>query len=872
MPLPLLHPLPPNPTTGQQPLPSLSSRYVQPPSGRVTRDILKSLQDIYWSDDDDDPDCLLCAEPLDLSDLNFKPCQCGLQICQFCYNKLLSTDSRCPGCRRPYDTKAVVFEPVDWEEVKKAKEKKAKKAKVIKQLTGMGRRHYLGVRIVMKNTAYVVGMKLPSPGDEAISILRSNDYFGQYGKISKLYFADPKPSVGETIVESDDSPAGIYIVYVRREDAARCISSLDGIPAPQGPLGATLKVTYGTARYCEAFLKGSKCDNANCHCLHEWGGESDCFTKEDMEIAQCSFTKPLEYDARQRLHASIQPQPISPSPSSKVAWPKPSGEDGQPPMSATGLPSAASWGKGIGTKFPGRTSVLPRAAKMNGLFPLTHNSAAFPLPTPSPTIPIIYKEKKEKKSSVMARAKSTDSNQSATLSSSQTSPKRKNPTLSDVQPTASSMLVSSEATPHSSSASGAGTASLSAPMPVPASAIASDLIEDSVNERSPGSDVGPSSDSPAPQTPARLTQETPPLPLSSEPIPIHSPYPEPVIFAFPQHDKNFAFVLDLGDGELQRHQVLAEGYEPSPFNKTLEGLAELGVHAPEVPELFVEPITPVVDHYSGFFRPFETDEGSPAVSDRQPGEGESLRQEEDHNAQRTESRFNFARSNHQNNDRAASPLGLPRKGIEQGWYRQDPLPSHSGGMSEMNVPSSSTVAQLGNQFGGGFDSTSSAVGNEIGNGWTGNDSGSVAVGGYSASPAMPRQGAVSGLQGYDRNGSMGQAIIRRQYMQNGPGDRGDLDNSLLAVLQYSTNPQLYSQHLPQQRSLFSPDSATHSIHDDATFTSSMTFSGLQQAQQTQMQHHPDARQLMQMHQRRGQSPGSMSHRKLNVFSQCVFKD
>ena len=28
----------------------------------------------------DDPDCLVCAEPLDLSDLKFKPCQCGMQV------------------------------------------------------------------------------------------------------------------------------------------------------------------------------------------------------------------------------------------------------------------------------------------------------------------------------------------------------------------------------------------------------------------------------------------------------------------------------------------------------------------------------------------------------------------------------------------------------------------------------------------------------------------------------------------------------------------------------------------------------------------------------------------------------------------------
>lgn len=50
--------------------------------------------------------------------------------------------------------------------VKKAKEKKAKKTKTIKQLTAIGRRHLLGVRIVMKNMVYVVGMKLPAIGDE----------------------------------------------------------------------------------------------------------------------------------------------------------------------------------------------------------------------------------------------------------------------------------------------------------------------------------------------------------------------------------------------------------------------------------------------------------------------------------------------------------------------------------------------------------------------------------------------------------------------------------------------------------------------------------------------------------------------------------
>jgi len=53
--------------------------------------------------------------------------------------------------------------------VKRAKEKKTKRAKTIKQLTAMGRRHLLGVRVVMKNMVYVVGMKLPAATVEEVS-------------------------------------------------------------------------------------------------------------------------------------------------------------------------------------------------------------------------------------------------------------------------------------------------------------------------------------------------------------------------------------------------------------------------------------------------------------------------------------------------------------------------------------------------------------------------------------------------------------------------------------------------------------------------------------------------------------------------------
>ena len=146
----------------------------------------------------------------------------------------------------------------------------------------------------MKNSVYVVGMKLPGPEDEVISILRSNDYFGQYGKISKLFLRDRNALSSSAVhsLDQDDTAnsTGILIVYMRREDAARAIVALDGIPAPQGPPGQTLKAAFGTMRYCDSFLRGIKCDTQHCQNLHEWGGEQDSFTKEDYELAWVAFS------------------------------------------------------------------------------------------------------------------------------------------------------------------------------------------------------------------------------------------------------------------------------------------------------------------------------------------------------------------------------------------------------------------------------------------------------------------------------------------------------------------------------------------------------------------------------------------------------
>jgi CCR4-NOT transcription complex subunit 4 len=117
---------------------------------------------------------------------------------------------------------------------------------------------------------------------QLISTLRSNDYFGQYGRISKIILVKRTPPGSQAPV------VGLYITYHRREDAARCIAAVDGSASPGGG-SEIMRASYGTTKYCMSFLRGVNCPDHNCMNLHEWGDEKDCFTKEDLTTLYMSY-------------------------------------------------------------------------------------------------------------------------------------------------------------------------------------------------------------------------------------------------------------------------------------------------------------------------------------------------------------------------------------------------------------------------------------------------------------------------------------------------------------------------------------------------------------------------------------------------------
>ncbi|KAE8151410.1 hypothetical protein BDV25DRAFT_152769 [Aspergillus avenaceus] len=296
--------------------------------------------------DDDDEFCPLCIEEFDLSDKNFKPCPCGYQICQFCYNniKTHSEEGRCPNCRRVYDESTIQYKVPDADEFKADLALKHRKAAAAKkkeaekrEIEASSRKNLAGVRVVQKNLVYVIGLN-PTIRDESqlLQTLRGRDYFGQYGDIEKIVVSKAKPG------GNPNQGIGVYVTYSRKSDAATCIGAVDG--SVNGD--RVLRAQYGTTKYCSSFLRNEQCHNRNCTFLHETGEDSESYSRQDLSsINTLSSQRPN--GAPSGPSHSIPPH-VARSSAMPISQPmrrQPSKDDpaGSRPPDGSALPSSASW-------------------------------------------------------------------------------------------------------------------------------------------------------------------------------------------------------------------------------------------------------------------------------------------------------------------------------------------------------------------------------------------------------------------------------------------------------------------------------------------------------------------------------------------------
>ncbi|TPR04723.1 hypothetical protein CAN33_0031160 [Aspergillus niger] len=372
--------------------------------------------------DDDDEFCPLCIEEFDLSDKNFKPCPCGYQICQFCYNniKTHSEEGRCPNCRRVYDESTIQYKVPDADEFKADLALKHRKAAAAKkkeaekrEIEASSRKNLAGVRVVQKNLVYVIGLN-PTIRDEnqLLLTLRGRDYFGQYGDIEKIVVSKAKPG------GNPNQGIGVYVTYARKADAATCIAAVDG--SANGD--RVLRAQYGTTKYCSSFLRNEQCHNRNCTFLHETGEDSDSYSRQDLSSMNTLSSQRINGAPSGPTH-SIPPH-VARSSAQPISQPmrrQPSRDDaaGSRPPDGSALPSSASWAN--------KDAVLSRTRRAS----LTGSQASqSPRPAIATVSPAVEEAKRaQAQPSPSPEARSSSSSSPPTV---QTPPKPETPLLDNL--------------------------------------------------------------------------------------------------------------------------------------------------------------------------------------------------------------------------------------------------------------------------------------------------------------------------------------------------------------------------------------------------------------------------------------------------------
>ncbi|KAL1544165.1 RING-type E3 ubiquitin transferase [Salvia divinorum] len=223
--------------------------------------------------------CPLCAEEMDLTDQQLKPCKCGYEICVWCWHHIMDmaekdeTEGRCPACRTPYNKERIVGTTASCERLVSEMngEKKPKSSKG-KNKSSEGRKQLTNMRVIQRNLVYVVGLPMNLADED---LLQCREYFGQYGKALKVSIS--RTATG-AIQQFANSTCSVYITYSKEEEAVRCIQSVHGFVLD----GKPLRACFGTTKYCHSWLRNVLCSNPECLYLHEIGSQEDSFSKDEI--------------------------------------------------------------------------------------------------------------------------------------------------------------------------------------------------------------------------------------------------------------------------------------------------------------------------------------------------------------------------------------------------------------------------------------------------------------------------------------------------------------------------------------------------------------------------------------------------------------
>ncbi|KAL5169469.1 CCR4-NOT transcription complex subunit 4 [Glycine soja] len=306
--------------------------------------------------DEGERTCPLCAEEMDLTDQQLKPCKCGYEICVWCWHHIMDmaekddTEGRCPACRSPYDKEKIVGTAANCDRlVNGVNIEKRMKTQKTKSKSTDGRKQLSSVRVIQRNLVYIVGLPLNLADED---LLQRREYFSQYGKVLKVSMSRTAAGV---IQQFPNDTCSVYITYSKEEEAIRCIQNVHGFVLE----GRPLRACFGTTKYCHAWLRNVPCSNPDCLYLHEIGSQEDSFTKDEIISAYTRSRVQQITGATnnmQRRSGNVLPPPLDDNMNSSSAKPivKNSSSNsvstvrGSPPNGIYGknmaLPTSAAWG------------------------------------------------------------------------------------------------------------------------------------------------------------------------------------------------------------------------------------------------------------------------------------------------------------------------------------------------------------------------------------------------------------------------------------------------------------------------------------------------------------------------------------------------
>jgi len=179
-----------------------------------------------------------------------------------------------------------------------------------REIEAQNRKHLSGLRVIQRNLVYVTGLNPRIREEELLATLRGDQYFGQYGRILKIVVnkrtAQGSPGQVHHSPPQDSQGLGVYVTFSNKSEAEKCIAAVDG--SENGD--RTLRATYGTTKYCSAYLRNETCPNKNCMFLHEPGEEAESFSR--MELSTANSRQNNQGKEQQHSSYGHQPQPSRP--------------------------------------------------------------------------------------------------------------------------------------------------------------------------------------------------------------------------------------------------------------------------------------------------------------------------------------------------------------------------------------------------------------------------------------------------------------------------------------------------------------------------------------------------------------------------------